>query len=316
MKRIKHLSPGMKVQALLFSGLLGFAAAVATLMGGQSAWAQTAKPRIAVVTFQGETVEEAERRAVTNRLRDDLVNMGVFTILDRDQTDTVMDELAFQQVGLTDPREAARLGRMLNVEHIVSGRIIRLPRAYQVNVKMIRVETSEIERSESLIYHGNFMGLLENDLTQLAERLARMNAPPEDPSQTELIAAKAPPETPGVQRPVWPLLSAVALAGGAIWMNEQSKSSHERAGEMAADSREKNDPELFEKSRKLQKKSDAQKKQANILAGLAGAVLIYYAFSDAPAQESTPSANMYIHAPTFALLPAPGGIKARIALRW
>jgi len=188
---------------------------------GSVAWGQGAppKPRIAVLEFESVGVSTAEAAAVSDQLRSDLVRQGHFTVVDRAQTQRVLGEMAFQQQGATDPNQAARIGKILNVEFIVAGRITALSGAYQVNSQLIRVETGVIERSESIVHQGPFLGLLSDNMSTIANRLAAVERPPSVAS-----AAPAPPPAAESKSTGWPwwvwalivvgVIGVAAAAGG------------------------------------------------------------------------------------------------------
>ncbi len=80
--------------------------------------------RVAVLPFQGDKSE-----AFTSELEGALVNTKVdgrafFTVAERNQLKKALDEIQFGQSGLTDPRKAARVGKMVNVKAIYMGRIV------------------------------------------------------------------------------------------------------------------------------------------------------------------------------------------------
>jgi TolB-like protein len=143
------------------------------------------KPRVAVLEFEGVGVTPAESAAVTDQLRSDLVRLRTFTVLDRAQTESVLKEMALQQTGVTQTDQAARIGRMLNVQFIITGRITALEGAYQVNAQMVNVETTEIERSDSIVYQGHILGLLQQNIGTMAARLSETSAAPVSPLAQE-----------------------------------------------------------------------------------------------------------------------------------
>lgn len=177
--------------------------------------AEEVKPRIAVLEFSGIGVSPAEVAAITDQMRTDLVNLRKFVMLDRTQTEKVIDELAFQQEGLTDSNQAAKIGKILNVEFIVTGRVTSLDGAYQVNSQMISVETGEIVRSASILYQGNILGLLSQNIATIAARLSQVEPPP---VSSTMIASQPEPEEEGwLPWWAWALIAVGvigALAGG------------------------------------------------------------------------------------------------------
>ena len=176
---------------------------------------QAAKARVAVLEFTGVDISKAEAAAVTDQLRNDLVNLGQFTVLDRSQTEASMQELALQQAGVTSAEQAVQIGKMLNVEFIVTGRVTALTGAYQVSAQMIDVESSEIVRSENILYRGDILGLLSENMATIAARLSQVETPPRRPAPLQ-----PPPleeEDEGWPWWVWALIGVGvvgALAGG------------------------------------------------------------------------------------------------------
>ena len=199
--------------ARIFAGLL----ALLVVAAEYPAQAQETRPRVAVLQFQRVSADEAEAAATADQLRTELVKLQAFTVLERTQTDAVLGELAFQQEGFTDPSRAAKAGQLLNVQYVVTGRVTKLQGAYQVNVQMTDVKTGEIVRSESVLYRGDFVGLLSAQVPRLAARLARVETAPPPAALTA-----APPERPPAQPSRsdaprrWPAMGMMA-GGSANW---------------------------------------------------------------------------------------------------
>ena len=142
--------------------------------------AKPERPRIAVLAFELIDVKKAEGVAAEDQLRNELVKKRVYTVVDRAQTEKVLKELHFQQVGLTEQDKALKLGKLLNVQLIVTGRLTALTGAVQLNVQMIEVQTAEILRSEAILHRGDMLGLIAEEVPLLAARMARVEKPPPD----------------------------------------------------------------------------------------------------------------------------------------
>lgn len=217
-----------------------FIAAVPTLR----AQSEVAKPRVAVLEFQNMKADDSERAAATEQLRNELVNLKVYTVLDRAQTESVLGELAFQQGGFTDPSQVIEVGKLLNVEYIVTGRLTRLPNAYQVSAQIIRIATAEIIRSEVVIHLGDFLGLLAEQIPVVAARLAQVAVPTQkvvevSPSTTKEAGTQPrPPQRRTMMhgpwnwmsaggKPTWALLGGgMMLAGAAILASRDQASDN------------------------------------------------------------------------------------------
>ena len=214
------------------------------------------------------------------------------------QEQTILGELAFQQGGVTNPAQATALGRLLNVQFIVTGRVTRLVGAYQVNAQMIDVSTGEIVRSESVIHRGDFVALMTGRMPRLAARLAQAEEPqqPAPASAPVTTAPPAPPSEPARARwrpgstmhggtAAWPL-----IVGGAMVMGAAMTAGH----------------------------ADGQARDAALAVGVIGAGLLGYSWID---RSATPDAAWAEDSPTG---PRPlvlvdlrrDGIGAGIAWRW
>ena len=70
---------------------------------------------VAVLEFEGKNVSVAEASALTDRLRNELFQMGQFKIIERGQMDEILNEQAFQQTGCVSSECAVEVGKMLGV---------------------------------------------------------------------------------------------------------------------------------------------------------------------------------------------------------
>jgi hypothetical protein len=96
---------------------------------------------------------------------------------------------------VTDASKATEIGKLLNVEFIIVGRLTRLQGAYQVNVQMVDVETATILRSETYRQRSNFLDLLDH-LTPLAESLTKIDGDSKTSKEEEETVASAKPLPP------------------------------------------------------------------------------------------------------------------------
>jgi hypothetical protein len=119
----------------------------------------------------GATAEEGA--AVTERLREALFGTGRFTLVNRAQLGQILDEQALQQSGCTSAECAVRVGRLLGVRRIVTGRLTRIPpRAWQVSAQEVDVETAETLEMKTQYLEGDLGALLQDGVPRLARALA------------------------------------------------------------------------------------------------------------------------------------------------
>jgi TolB-like protein len=132
-----------------------------------SAWGQEKeKLRIAILDFTNTGgLSKQETVTLGNRLRSMLVKTDAFVVLERGQMDDILGEQGFQQTGCTTTECAVEMGRLLNVQKMISGTIGKLGKTYTIDLSLIDVQTGAIEKSFFRDFKGEIDGLL--DLMQL-----------------------------------------------------------------------------------------------------------------------------------------------------
>jgi TolB-like protein len=161
------------------------------LSGGLESFSQQLakdKPQIAVLDLEGRGASVSETASLTDRLRTHLVNTAAFVVLDRGNMEEILNEFNFQQSGCTTAECAVEIGKMLNVQKMVTGSIGQIGKTYTIDISVVDVESSRIERSLSQDYRGEIDGLLEA-LKAMAYELAGIEESAPRPAET----AKAPP---------------------------------------------------------------------------------------------------------------------------
>jgi TolB-like protein len=73
------------------------------------------------------------------------VNDRFFSVVDRQQLNTIRQELNFQFSGEVDDETAQALGRMAGAQIIVSGAVSRIGNMYRLRVRALKVQSAEIE---------------------------------------------------------------------------------------------------------------------------------------------------------------------------
>ncbi|MBI4979545.1 MAG: PEGA domain-containing protein [Spirochaetes bacterium] len=105
------------------------------------------KTRAGVLDFTPKGVSAIEASAVSDLFRNELVASGKFDVLDRNNMDSVLKEQAFQQTGCTETACAVQIGKVLNMEYMLYGIVLKMGSSFYVTVEMIKVETGKIEKS-------------------------------------------------------------------------------------------------------------------------------------------------------------------------
>ena len=128
---------------------------------------------VAVLEFEGNGISSSEAKALSNRLRSELVTIGELTIIERGKMDEVLKEQAFQQTGCVSSECAVEVGKLLGVENIITGSISKVGTIYSVEARAVSVETGEIIKSAVYDHSGDIGGLLTQGMRKVAEELGK-----------------------------------------------------------------------------------------------------------------------------------------------
>ncbi len=167
---------------------------LAAVAGSGGGAAHGAEPvQVAVLALEAVGTEAAGAIAVTERLREQLVKTGAFTVVERSRMDGILAEQAFQQAACSGEDCAVTVGKLLGVRKIVVGRLVLLePQRWLVSLSLVDVETARTDRAESMRHAGALSTMFGGQLANLARRLAGL--PP-------LAVAGPRPTLPGPAAP-------------------------------------------------------------------------------------------------------------------
>lgn len=89
--------------------------------------AAEAAPRIAVVDFDtNQYSAQLAGAQLADYVVDELVNTGLFDVVEREKLQSIATELGFSGSGMVDPSSAAQMGRLLGAKYLLTGRVISL----------------------------------------------------------------------------------------------------------------------------------------------------------------------------------------------
>ncbi len=159
--------------------------------------------RLAVLSLEGEGIDSLEVATATQFLVTDIVKTEKFIVLDRANIEKILGEQAFQRSGVTSAADAARLGRLLNVQKILLGSLLKLGGEYYLNVSVIDVETAAIALAARETCAS--MDELPQLTQKIAQQLAQMVIPPEIEALT-----KEPEPTPEERELAWWMSSGLS----------------------------------------------------------------------------------------------------------
>ncbi len=150
------------------------------------------KPRIAMLDL-AQTGAKEEAEAIAEELRKALVKSGQYVVIDRTLTAQILKEWETQQSGLTDSAKAVQIGKLYNVQLIVSGKLNKFSSGgWQVSVVMLDAQSGITRKAETVRHRGDFFSLLDEKVPALGAALLGTAAAP----QTAAPAAERPRKPP------------------------------------------------------------------------------------------------------------------------
>ncbi|TFB09771.1 PEGA domain-containing protein [Candidatus Marinimicrobia bacterium MT.SAG.3] len=148
------------------------------------------KIRVAVLDFEGKGISAMEASVLTDRLRSNLVETGVFDVIERGKMEEIFEEMELQLSGCISSECAVQVGQVLGVSRMITGTIGKFGKTYTIDVRVIDIETSRIIEAIPLDYTGELEGLL-GEIRKVAFRLSGREA---EPTRTPAIATPTPPK--------------------------------------------------------------------------------------------------------------------------
>src|SRR6185369_2737177 len=142
---------------------------------GQSTGSSTdfRKIKVAVLDFQQNGTFDSHDfgKIVAEWFTTALVDSGRFEIIERRLLQQILEEQKIGSSGLIDPRSASQLGRLLGVKTVVSGTVQNYDRTFELNTRLIDVETGSIIVAESV--RASSTSSLNSLVNQVADKIIR-----------------------------------------------------------------------------------------------------------------------------------------------
>lgn len=128
--------------------------------------------RLAVMSFDSRGLEEDVAQTTSYLLESKLGNSTAVELIERNQIDKVLEELKYQQTGLTTS-DAAAVGAQLNAEYILIGSINKLGNLLIITAKLVNVETSQIEGTREVQCSNATIETISDMVAALAPTIAK-----------------------------------------------------------------------------------------------------------------------------------------------
>lgn len=132
--------------------------------------AQTTQAKtIAVVDFNNDTGKAEHdnlKRGISESLMTKLARRPELTLVERGQLSKAIQELGFSQSVYASGTEAKAIGKMAGASYLVTGNVVKAGDRFEINVRMLDVETAQVLVSESYRFQN------ENDILLVVDYLS------------------------------------------------------------------------------------------------------------------------------------------------
>jgi hypothetical protein len=114
------------------------------------AYAQSAKPIVAVADFSGTGISSAELAALRGNFEAELFKTGAYDVVERAQAENILKEQEYQLSGCVDDTCIIEIGKQLGAQFIFVGAASKIGSTVQIIVKMVDIRLSKITRLSTI----------------------------------------------------------------------------------------------------------------------------------------------------------------------
>jgi len=240
---VRNLFPALPSTAAIFILLLGLAPISARGSPVPEPPAPPAAPQnqppqerltVGVIDLEANGVDPGEARAISERLRIWLGRTQTFQVIERNQMESIMEEMGFQFSGACDTDECVvQVGKVLGASKMVAGSVSKVGTLYSLQVRIVDMQTSRIEQQAFADVDGIERVLTDATQSVSAELAAAVQGQQPAPQPAVQQPAQQPARQPEVQQPapeettqpavrkkskwwLWILVPAVLGGGAAV----------------------------------------------------------------------------------------------------
>jgi len=108
------------------------------------------KMRIAIMDFEAKNVSKTDAAMVAELIRNECINVGHFTVIERAQMGRILDEQGYQNTGCTDISCAVEIGKLISARKILVGTLMQLGDTMIITGRIVDVEKGTADFSEKV----------------------------------------------------------------------------------------------------------------------------------------------------------------------
>lgn len=132
-------------------------------------------PTIAILDFVGMGISNSEALTLSIRFGTQLVKLGRYKVIERNQVKRIIQEQDFQLTGCVASDCAVEIGQLIGAQQMIAGSVGKVGTVYTIDLKIIDVETGEVIRTTSFDSVGSIDKLLTEGIKELARQIVRLD---------------------------------------------------------------------------------------------------------------------------------------------
>ncbi len=139
-----------------------------------AAQANFKKTKIAVLDFtlQGQGFETEDMGAIVAEwFITAFVKAGRFDVVERGMINKILEEQKLSMSGVVDDTTATQIGKLLGVEAIISGSVLKLQNVLEINARIIDVQTGSIKAAENV--KSSVASRLQDLVVQMSDKIIK-----------------------------------------------------------------------------------------------------------------------------------------------
>jgi curli biogenesis system outer membrane secretion channel CsgG len=111
-------------------------------------------PIATVMSFNSQGMSTMDAQFITDYLSSALYNTKAFRIIDRNQRETLLQELSFSMSGCSEESCQLEMGRLLSADKIIVGNLGKISSRFIMDIRMIDVSSGETVSVSNNIYNS------------------------------------------------------------------------------------------------------------------------------------------------------------------
>ncbi|MFB0515764.1 MAG: PEGA domain-containing protein [Candidatus Neomarinimicrobiota bacterium] len=135
------------------------------------------KQTLAVLEFEGFGLSESEVQALTNRLRTNTTQLGVYRVIERGLMLQILQKQDFQLTGCTSNECAVEIGQLLGAQLVLAGSIGKVGNTWTVEMRIVDVESRAVIETASYGTQGSIDLVLTEGMSAAARKICRVTTP-------------------------------------------------------------------------------------------------------------------------------------------